>query len=638
MRCWIGAVLLGLWPGFVVGGEPPPDPVRFLAAFDEARQLVKLGRRLEGRALLGNLAWRLDHFEPATRYRFAERLAEALEALEDFEGVERVQDKVVDTCVLDSTHSTAAVADLPRQPRARGLELCRLALALPASATQRRMLLRGALTSLLKVADRTAETEHRMGLCWLELGRREQAVERFRSAIAMDPESPGPRVALARLYLADRKPADALAILERGLERGLEREGVQLLADVVQALDAAGDGPRARAAAGAWSARSTDGRTMAPIWIVDARFAEQDGRLVDALRGYCRVIEVEPGADAVHATVRTARALAGRGVAERHLCVATLTKSVKPDGAAHPELLRVAGELALRDADPLTAIRMYGAGLARPATRGTFEPLLTELRHGFRATAKLDLATEVDMAFGAPKFSEPDKTYAVVQLGPDRCAVDTIGGTIAGKLPANAKLARFATVVAQVMKEYPREFVGKLRLWKFELTEAPIVAGATWIGVADPDNATVHVNITTPVNGPDDWRIALHHELFHLVDQQDDGITAKDLAWRKLNRAGFLYTANKDVPCEPITSANGPPVPGFVNAYATSGEEEDKAVTFANMMVYLPVLEERAAHDAVLAAKIERVRQMMRAFVPAMNDAFWDALRAKSSPTATASN
>src|SRR5438105_4475415 len=70
--------------------KPPPDPARFRAAFEEAWNLVRLGRKLEGRALLGNLSFRLDQYEASTRYRFAEQLAEALNSLNDPEGADRV--------------------------------------------------------------------------------------------------------------------------------------------------------------------------------------------------------------------------------------------------------------------------------------------------------------------------------------------------------------------------------------------------------------------------------------------------------------------------------------------------------------------------------------------------------------------
>lgn len=608
-----------------------PDPARFRAAFDEAWHLVRLGRQLEGRALLGNLASRLTHYEPATRYQFADRLAEALDYLRDYEGVERVHKELVETCVLESTHSTAAVEDLPREPRARGLQLCRLALALPPGAVQRRMLLRGALSSLRRAGTHDAESTHRMGLCHLELGQRDRALQLLRAAVAMEPHAAGPRLTLARLVLADGRAGEALGVLERGLEQGFDREGTNLLADVLRALGTV-DPARARSSAAAWSGRSTDGRVMAPVWTVAAELAEAGGQAVEALAGYCRVITAEAPPAVIAAIDRLARAELKKGDAARHAAVAVLTAAVRADAATAPELLRVTGELALRDGDPRTAIAMYGAGLVRPQTRGQFEPLLNELQKSFRASKKFDLAAEVDIAFGPPKFSEPDKSYAVVQLGADRCAVDVAGGTIAGQLPSSPKLAQFATTIAQVLKEYPPSLVQKLRLWKFELTEAPIVAGQGWIGVADVEAETVHVNIDTTVTGPDDWRVALHHEIFHLIDHQDDGVTAKDASWRKLNRPGFLYTRDKTVACMPATSANGPPRPGFVNQYAESGEEEDKAVTFANMMVHLPVLDTRAQSDPVLLAKMTRIQQAMRQYLPGFDDKFWDAIRARAVP------
>lgn len=631
-----GAVWVAL--ALSAGAALADDAKRFEGEFAHAARLVQLGRRLEGRENFAVLAFRLRRFDADVQIRNAERLCAALATLGDTASAELAQRTLVETTILNVTHSRSAVDDLPREPRARGLELCRMALACAEDAPQRRVLMRGALVSLARVGAPDAEVQHRLGLCHLELGDRARAMTWFRAAVAADPHSAGPRVALARLHLAQDHAAEAVALLEHVLGRALEREAVELLARGLVKLDAAGQGADARRIATRWSGPGTDPRVMAPLWEVAGQLAERDGDLSSALSRYASAAAHAPS-DALIASVgRTARAVAARSAGERKAVIAALGRCARPDPATPPKLLQLAGELALRDGDLPLAIKLYGAGFAG-RERGAFEPLLSELRQSARQRKQHHVAMLVDMVIGPPKVAEPDKSYVVVELGDARCAVDVASGAIAGPPPARKELADFAKTVGEVMKEYPPAFAQKLKLWKFALAESPPAKGRGWMGLTDPQAVTIHVNINTAVTGPDDWRVALHHELFHLIDHQDDGEVAPDHPWRKLNRPGFLYTYNKDVPCDPITASSGVEVAGFVNAYATTGVEEDKAVTFANMMVFFDKVEERAARDPIVMAKMERIRRVTRGFCPALGDAFWDGVKgraaARAAPAAT---
>ena len=78
----------------------------------------------------------------------------------------------------------------------------------------------------------------------------------------------------------------------------------------------------------------------------------------------------------------------------------------------------------------------------------------------------------------------------------------------------------------------------------------------------------------------------LHHEFFHIIDYRDDGDVYEDKAWAALNRPGFHYgTGGKNA--QHVASAREltEKFPGFLNYYATTGVEEDKAEVFANLIV-----------------------------------------------------
>jgi hypothetical protein len=121
-------------------------------------------------------------------------------------------------------------------------------------------------------------------------------------------------------------------------------------------------------------------------------------------------------------------------------------------------------------------------------------------------------------------------------------------------------------------------------------------------------------------------RAVIHHEFFHLLDYKDDGKLYSDPAWSALNPKGFKYgrggaRAQDDALGSLLTDAK----PGFLNSYSTQGVEEDKAEVFAYLIVRQGLVEARVKKDDVLAAKVRRMKDLMRSFCPKMDEGFWKA-------------
>ena len=55
----------------------------------------------------------------------------------------------------------------------------------------------------------------------------------------------------------------------------------------------------------------------------------------------------------------------------------------------------------------------------------------------------------------------------------------------------------------------------------------------------------------------------------------------------------------------------------------TTGVEEDKAELFAQLVVNPAHVKDRAKTDFVLKAKVVRMKSLLKAFCPDMNDEFW---------------
>ena len=117
-------------------------------------------------------------------------------------------------------------------------------------------------------------------------------------------------------------------------------------------------------------------------------------------------------------------------------------------------------------------------------------------------------------------------------------------------------------------------------------------------GVAMLGEARVLVSIE-PFHGDLEYETftieqVIHHELFHMLDDAARPQARADREWAALNPSGFAYRDPADRAVRPA---------GFVDGYATTNEDEDRASTFEYLMGQSAKLCELAKHDPILAAK-----------------------------------
>jgi hypothetical protein len=169
------------------------------------------------------------------------------------------------------------------------------------------------------------------------------------------------------------------------------------------------------------------------------------------------------------------------------------------------------------------------------------------------------------------------------------------------------RLAAARAIVARELLRYPRAFLQAIRMrgvvFADDLREGEL---------AIPSLPNVGGLLLLDVDGTEsDLVRGLHHEVFHFADLADDGSLAPDPSWDALNARGFAYGAGgrtlraawAAAPLESSGLVSG----GFVSSYATSGCEEDKAETFAFAMARPAKVREQAAHDPVLAKKLDEI-------------------------------
>jgi hypothetical protein len=198
-------------------------------------------------------------------------------------------------------------------------------------------------------------------------------------------------------------------------------------------------------------------------------------------------------------------------------------------------------------------------------------------------------------------------------------------GTIDGEEASLAEIDSFVRVFAAEWTLYPPDLVRRTGLKKVVFCRRLAFEKQARTGIPDFENDILYLDVTRGRANDAYVRKVIHHEFFHIVDLRDDGQLYEDERWARLNPAGFRYGAGgAKAQHDPTVSITGRDEPGFVNRYAMSGVEEDKAEVFAHLMVEPRQMAARAKADAFVRAKVERMRELLAAFSPRMDDRFWD--------------
>ncbi|MBI1848778.1 MAG: hypothetical protein HYR85_00385 [Planctomycetes bacterium] len=195
------------------------------------------------------------------------------------------------------------------------------------------------------------------------------------------------------------------------------------------------------------------------------------------------------------------------------------------------------------------------------------------------------------------------------------------GGTISGDPPIASEIDAAAPILDSELGKYPREFWRRCSLTFVVLSRNLHGAKKRMAGAfAEDGRLYVDVAFAKPRRGADDddFRITLHHEIFHAIDSADE---ANDAEWSKLNPTGFTYAPLSDPPKGGLKCPHG-----FVTAYATTSVREDRAETFARLIVCHVGMESRATDDPILRSKIALLKRFVGEHHPKMGEEFWSAV------------
>ena len=193
----------------------------------------------------------------------------------------------------------------------------------------------------------------------------------------------------------------------------------------------------------------------------------------------------------------------------------------------------------------------------------------------------------------------------------------------AGRYPTEAELSRYVPTFVARFGAYPPDLVTKARLQRIVLCSYLSVDLHPWDGLAVPEQHLLFLDVARSASDERRLTHTLHHELFHLIDHEDDG-TLEDEVWAKLNAPAFRYRrGTAGVPDDPTVLFSKSAPAGFVSKYSTVAVHEDKAEVFASMMAEPNAVWERAKDDVVLRAKVECMKTLLTRFSASIDDSFW---------------
>lgn len=207
--------------------------------------------------------------------------------------------------------------------------------------------------------------------------------------------------------------------------------------------------------------------------------------------------------------------------------------------------------------------------------------------------------------------------------------VKTTHGLIAGETAEAAQVEKYSKLLLRELGLYPVELVEKTRLKRIVLCRELSFAGQRRTAIPDFEHDVLYLDVARTSNKRFYLDKVFHHEFYHIVDLRDNGKLYEDERWKALNRDDFEYgNGGKNAQHLTDTSLLTAEYPGFLNHYSTTGVEEDKAELFANLIVEPKYVEEQAAKDPVLRAKVECLKAQLQAFCAEVDPEFWKRVNA----------
>lgn len=228
-------------------------------------------------------------------------------------------------------------------------------------------------------------------------------------------------------------------------------------------------------------------------------------------------------------------------------------------------------------------------------------------------------------------FSAEQQKYGI-SIGVEETATNVASpwGPITGTTPSFLQVVWYAPILKEELNKYPVSLVARTGLSRIVLVRDLTFAGQRRSAIPDWTRNILYLDVARAAFDTAYLRKTFHHEFFHLIDYRDDGLVYDDPSWAALNHAGVRYgSGGSQMQNDPRASVITDDSPGFLNRYSMQGVEEDKAEVFACLMEDPDFIRVRLSRDAVLASKVERMKALLKAFCPDVDEGFWRAIEGR---------
>lgn len=192
-----------------------------------------------------------------------------------------------------------------------------------------------------------------------------------------------------------------------------------------------------------------------------------------------------------------------------------------------------------------------------------------------------------------------EKIVEVRQLQPQ--------GNITGILPPSELVANLSRKFFNAIKKLPKEFIKNSDIRYVTFLDDLRLKGISAAGLASKETNTIYLSTKFR-------EITIYHELFHIIDP-----VRKNKNWCRLNANNFVYTGSQYY-SENLSKSQYKRAKknltrrtfnlDFVSRYAMSNEVEDRAETFAHMIVEGPNFLKRTRKSKVLKRKMDYIIQI----------------------------
>ncbi|GAA0345557.1 hypothetical protein GCM10009092_07550 [Bowmanella denitrificans] len=190
------------------------------------------------------------------------------------------------------------------------------------------------------------------------------------------------------------------------------------------------------------------------------------------------------------------------------------------------------------------------------------------------------------------------------------------------------KLLNYLALFEQEIAKLPPAVLRLSGLDKVAFVRALSVGPQPRAAVPDYIHEVLYYDVDAP--GDAYLRHVVHHEFYHMLEQQLYGSAYyKDPLWHSLNPDGFVYGNGGAYARDSSVSVFSHPHPGFVNGYAMSGLEEDKAEIWAIIWAQQSwqAVETLVEIDSILQAKIRLLTAQVQCQAPEMANTWPDYIQ-----------